>query len=261
MAFTLQDLASELGIDVSTLKPEVATKWNGYLSEADTKYAAATAAQKEADEKLAQLKIENDAINDQIAKFGMTENTVNALRANYAAMEAQLKALKEAGMDVKVPDALPAPAAPDPNEQFRNNVTRGFAQMGEAVKLINRYQQVFSKPLPDDLDALASEASARKMSLMAYAEQKYNFAAEQQRIAAEQQKKHDDEVAAAAIKKYQEEHPVTQGNPEFARGVPSRHPQLVKPREATESKSFANLPMRQKIAQSVARTRAALSTT
>ena len=47
MAFTVEALAAELGIDPATLqaKPDAVKKWNGYLTEADTKYTQATAAQ------------------------------------------------------------------------------------------------------------------------------------------------------------------------------------------------------------------------
>ena len=55
MAFTVDSLAQELGIDPATLagKGDVVAKWNGYLTEADTKYNSATAAQKDAETKLA----------------------------------------------------------------------------------------------------------------------------------------------------------------------------------------------------------------
>ena len=88
MAFTLDVLAQELGIDPATLaaKGDVVAKWNGYLGEADTKYTQATAAQKAAEKALEDVKNEQATIDQNIAAFGMTEANVIALRANNAAM-------------------------------------------------------------------------------------------------------------------------------------------------------------------------------
>jgi hypothetical protein len=259
MAFTLTDLASELGIEVSTLqsKPDVVAKWNGYLSEADTKYTQATNAQKDAETKLEAVKNEQRVIDENIASFGMTEANVAALRANNAAMEASLKALKEQGFDVKIPDAPKAtPQAEfDPNG-FRADVNRTLI---EGFNVNNRYQRLFGKALPDDVDALAREASQARMSFSQYVAQKYNFAGEEKRQQDVATKAHDEQISAAAVKKYQEEHPVTAGNPDLQRGVASRHPQIVRQREAGDHKQFANLPARQKISQSVARSRTALA--
>ena len=163
MAFTLTDLASELGIEVSTLqsKPDVVAKWNGYLSEADTKYTQATNAQKDAETKLEAVKNEQRVIDENIASFGMTEANVAALRANNAAMEASLKALKEQGFDVKIPEAPKAETKTefDPNG-FRADVNRTLI---EGFNVNNRYQRLFGKALPDDVDALAREASRARM--------------------------------------------------------------------------------------------------
>jgi len=96
MAFDLNVFASEFGIDPATLqsKPEAFAKWNGYLSEADTKYTSATQAQKEAQAALDAVKAEQAAIDDKIKSFSLTEAEVDSLRANYAALEAQAKALR-----------------------------------------------------------------------------------------------------------------------------------------------------------------------
>jgi hypothetical protein len=258
MAFTLDALASELGIDPATLtaKADVVAKWNGYLTEADSKYSQATAAQKAAEEQLAAVKREQAAIDERIGSFNVTETEVIQLRANYAALEAQAKALKEQGLNINIPEAPKAPVKAEFNpDAFRQDVN---ASLIVGFNLNNKFQRVFGKPLPDDIDVLAREASARRIPLMDWADQKYGFAAEEKRQSELAAKKHDEEIAAAAVKKYQEEHPATAGNPDLARGVTSRHPQLVKPREAGDFKQFANLSARQKIAASVARTRAAL---
>jgi hypothetical protein len=260
MAFTLNDLASELGIDVATLqsKPDVVAKWNGYLTEADTKYTQATQAQKDAETKLEAVKNEQAVIDQNIAAFGMTEANVAALKANNAAMEASLKALKEQGFDVKIPDAPknePTKTEFDANA-FRNDVN---STMILGFNVNNRYQRLFGQPMPDDIDALAREAAQVRMPFQEYVAKKYDFSGKEKEIQAAATKKHDEEIAAAAVKKYQEEHPVTSGNPDLQRGVASRHPQIIRQREAGDQKQFANLPARQKIAMSVARTRAALA--
>ena len=258
MPLTLQDLASQLGIEVSTLKPEGVTYLNNYVSEAETKLQNATQAQKDAEAKLEAVKNEQAVIDQNIAAFGMTEANVAALKANNAAMEASLKALKEQGFDVKIPEAPKAETKTefDPNG-FRADVNRTLI---EGFNVNNRYQRLFGKALPDDVDALAREASQARMPFSQYVAQKYDFAGEEKRQQDAATKTHDEQIAAAAIKKYQEEHPVTAGNPDLQRGVASRHPQIIRQREGTEHKQFANLPARQKIAQSVARTRAALAT-
>src|SRR5271170_4496492 len=133
MAFSLDVLAQELGIDPTTLsaKGDVVAKWNGYLSEADNKYTTATAAQKDAEAKLSAVENEQRVINEQIAAFGMTEANVAAMRANNAAMEASLKTLKEQGFDVKIPEA-PTVTQPKANEfdpnAFRNDVNTTLVQ-------------------------------------------------------------------------------------------------------------------------------------
>jgi hypothetical protein len=259
MAFDLLAFAQEFGIDPATLqaKPDSFSKWNGYLTEADGKYREATQAQRDADEKLARLKLENDAINEQIAKFGITESEVIALRANNAAMAAQLAQMKKDGLNVTIPDApKPAnqPAEFDP-ARFAQDVN---ATLAAGFNVTNRYLNLTGKALPDPIDVLAREAAQARQPFEQYVAQKYDFAGIEAKARAEQQKKHDEEIAAAAVKKYQEEHPATAGHPELVRGGASRHPQIVKPREATDQKKFANMGAREKIAVSVARTRAAL---
>ena len=161
MSFTLDTLADELGIPRETLasKGDVVAKWNGYLSEADTKYSQATQAQKDALATLEAAKNEQRVIDENIAKFGMTEANIIALRANNAAMEAQLKTLKEQGLDVTIPTAPPVnqPAAFDPNSVPAHDVNT-TSKYG--FKASNEYQRIFGKPIPDDIDVLADEGCA-----------------------------------------------------------------------------------------------------
>ena len=250
MAFTLDVLAL-------AAKGDVVAKWNGYLSEADNKYTSATQAQKDAEAKLAQVKEEQRVIDENIASFGMTESNVIALRANNAAMEATLKELKAQGLDVKIPEA---PVA-DPNKKtdfnpdaFRQDVNNSLIL---GFDMNNRYQRLYGTAMPDDLSVLINEAKQVRKPLTQYVAEKYDFAGRETTLKTEAQAKRDAEITAAAIAKYKEDNPVTQGNPELQRGVASRYPQMPK-REAGDNKNFANMTARQKIAQSVGRTRQAL---
>ena len=251
MAFTLDVLAQELGIDPSTLasKGDVVAKWNGYLTKADTQYHDADKAQKEALATLEQAKREQTAIDEQIQKFGVTETSLAEYKAANAALTAALEEVKKSGFNVNMPN-LPtpkAPAAADPADQWK----QGFKQMGAAMRVQAKYQAIHGKPYPDDPTALVDEAIARHMDVEAYAEQKYNFAAESARVQKEVAAKHDAEIAAAAVKKYQDDNP--QRTPLDQRGVASKHPQIYKPREAADAKKFAKLPAKERIAQSRAR--------
>jgi hypothetical protein len=260
MAFTLDVLAQELGIDPATLtaKGDVVAKWNGYLSEADTKYTSATAAQRDAEAKLVAVQNEQEVIEKSIADFGMTEASIAALRANNAAMEASLKVLKEQGFDVKIPEAPVAPISKtnefDPNA-FRNDVNSTLVQ---GFNVMNRYQRLFGQPMPDDIDALAREAGQARKPFQQYVSEKYDFGGQEKKIQAETLAKQQAEWGAQAVAKYKEENPITAGNPEFARGRSSQHPQVVRERPEA-AKGFANLSTREKIAQSVSRTRQVLN--
>lgn len=261
MAFDLNVLAQELGIDPATLssKPEVVSKWNGYLAEADTKYTQGTAAQRDAEVKLQAIQDENATINAQIEKFGLSDAANSALRANYAAMEAQLKNLKEAGFaDIKLPDSLPtgttstAPAF-DPikfSQDVNQSLVLGF-------DMNNRYQRLYGQPMPDDLSVLLREAQQARKPLTEYVPQKYDFSGQEKKLSDDRAAKHDAEVRAAAVKEYQEKHPVTAGNHELQGGRPSMYSQMPR-RESPDQKGFANLTARQKISMSVGKTRQAL---
>jgi hypothetical protein len=261
MAFDLNVFASEFGIDPATLqsKPEAFAKWNGYLSEADTKYTSATQAQKEAQAALDAVKAEQAAIDDKIKSFSLTEAEVDSLRANYAALEAQAKALKAQGYNLTIPDTpvKHEPAAFDPNK-FQNDVNSTLVQ---GFNVMNRYQRLFGKALPDDLDALAREAGARRMPFTDYVAQKYDFAGEEKRQQEASTKKREDEIRAEAVKKYQEEHPVTAGNPELLRGGESRFPELAKrPAQKSAHENYGGSPA-QRIARSVRRSLEGLAAT
>lgn len=258
--FTLEALATELGIDPATLqaKPDVTAKWNGYLSEADTKYREASQAKTDADAALKRLDDEQKAINEQIEKFGLTEARYDALAANYAAMEAQLKVFKEKGYDVNLPTATPAAPVVDPQKKIETDMRTGFSQMGAAMRVQSRYQAIYGKPFIDDPVKLIDEAIAARMPVEQYAEQKYKFAEETQRQSAAELQRKINEGVEAGVNKYKEEHPITQGNPDLHPGRASRSPYVMKSSDTPDLKKFANLSSREKIAASVGRTVAAL---
>jgi hypothetical protein len=252
MAFTIEALAAELGIEASTLaaKGDVVAKWNGYLGEADGKYRTAN-------ETLAQAQREQTAINDQIAKFGVTEARLGELESANAAYKAALETAKKGGFNIDL-SGIPQPAASvtvDPNKAFQDQMGLGFRQMGKAMKVQARYQAVYGKPFADDPVALVDEAIAHKMDIEAYAEQKYKFTDETNRRAAADLEAKKAEWQAQAVDKYKEEHPEI---PLSQRGMASRHPQVFKPRDAASDKTFRSLPVKERIAQSVARSREAL---
>lgn len=257
---TLAELANELGIDPAVLsaKGDVVTKWNGYLSGADTKYQDATRAQSEAVEKLEQAKREQQVINDQIASFGVTEASVAELRAANAALTAALEEVKKSGFNVDL-SKIPTPRAsdnPDPNKLLQDKMTQGFSLFGQALKVQNTYQEIYGKPFTGDIEALANEAQRNHMSVFDWAAKTYDFVGERSKRQKAAQEAHDADVSAKAVSKYKEDHPEI---PLGQRGVASRHPQIFKPRDAATDKTFRNLPAKERIAQSVARSRAALA--
>src|ERR1700677_577326 len=168
MAFTLNDLANELGIPVETLasKGDVVNKWNGYLSEADTKYQTATRAQKEALETLESAKREQQVIDEQIQKFGVTEARLAELETAVAVRDAAIESVKKSGFKVDMP-TLPTPKATpaaDPAAEWK----QGFRQMGAAMRVQAKYQEIHGKPATFDPIALVDEAIANRMDVEAW---------------------------------------------------------------------------------------------
>jgi hypothetical protein len=260
MAFDLNVFASEFGIDPATLqsKHEAFAKWNGYLSEADTKYTSATQAQKEAQAALDSVKAEQQAIDDKIKSFSMTEAEVDSLRANYAALEAQTKALNSQGYKLTIPDTpvKHEPAAFDPNK-FQNDVNTTLVH---GFNVMNRYQRLYGKALPDDVDALAREAKAHNMHFTDWAAQKYDFSGEEKRQAEKATQADKDAYANQKLKEYQDAHPVTAGNPELLRGGESRFPELAKRPTPQKHENYGGSPA-QRIARSVKRSLEGLAAT
>jgi hypothetical protein len=263
MAFTLDTLAQELGIDPSTLhaKSDVVAKWNGYLSEADTKYSQATAAQRDASESLEQAKRDQSAIDEQITKFGMTEVRVAELESANAAYKSALEKAKESGLNIDLSGIRqPAASTPvDPNKTLQDQLKTGFSQMGAALRAQARYQAVYGKPFTDDPVKLIDEAIAARIPVEQYAEQKYKFGEETEKQSRAALQAKIDEGVQAGVTKYKEEHPVTNGHPGLARGRDSMHSKIFKPRDAQEQSDFRKMSPRERIAASVSRVRQAVA--
>ncbi len=259
MAFDLNVFAQEFGIDPATLqsKPEVFKKWNGYLTEADGKYATATRAQKDAEAALAAVKEEQRTIDERIASFQLTEAEVMKLKANYAALEAQAKTLKAEGLDLNIPDPVKTnePAAFDPNT-FRQDVN---STLVTGFNVMNKYQRIYGKALPDDIDALAREAAAHRMPFADYAAKKYDFAGEEARQATAKTAAREAEIKAQAVKEYQEAHPEVRGNHELMSPGTSRFPELAKRPSPQKHENYGGTPA-QRIARSVKRSIEGLAT-
>jgi hypothetical protein len=241
---SLAEFEKSLGLEAGTLtsKPNAEATFSGYFSEAETKLAEAQRLTTDAQNL-------QRTIDEQIAKFGINESSVIQLQAQLAAVKAAHAELEKNGvkLDLNLPTNLPA--VKDPQEAFRENVVKGFTQIGQAMSVQNRYYQTFGKPMPDDPVALADEAARNGMAYDAYAEKKYGFQAEAKRKAeAEVQARID-----AGIKKYQEEHPSNAGHPELNGGLPSNYPAMPKPREAKDLRQFSGLPAREKIADAMRR--------
>lgn len=250
MAFNLATLAAELGIDPAVLaaKPDVTAKWDGYLGNADARYAEAERLKKDAETLQA-------TIDANIASFGVNEATNIQLQAQVDALTAAAKTLEEKGgikLNLNLPN-IGTPAAKDPAKELTDLMTRGFSQIGATMAVSNRYASLFGKPMPDDPAKFGDEAAQARMSIADYAEKKYGFSAKEKEISDAAQKAHDDAIRTAAVKEYQDKYPSTAGHPELNGGYPSNYPAMPKPMEQKDFKSFSNMSTREKISAMVGR--------
>ncbi len=247
---TLSELETELGLAPGTLtaKPEVATKWNGLLTDGETKLAAAQKA-------LTDAQNLQRVIDENIEKNGLNETNIAQLRASNAAMAAALAEVKKAGFTgITIPEfAVTAPANANPLEELKTLIVKGFTTSSQAMDVANRYFRVFGKAMPDNPTALADEAAKHRLDVATYAEQKYGFAAAEQKLQAEATAKRETEIAERAVAKWKEDNPSTVGNAHLQPGVPSDYPAIPKPREGASVREFAGMTARQKIENSMKR--------
>jgi hypothetical protein len=255
MAFTVAGLAAELGIDPATLasKQDIVARYDGYFSQADTQYAEAKSA-------LDKAARDQQAIDEQIKSFGITEARITELTAANAALKAAMESAKSAGLNIDL-SGIPNPTAPpaaDPIKTLEGRLNSLAANMSAGMKVQTKYYSTFGKPLPVDIDTLIGEATMARMPVEQYAEQKFQFSAE---LAKQQQAQQEADKAkwkAEGAREWQDAHPVTSGHPGLARGRDSQHARVIKPRTSDEQKSFRNMTPRERIANSVSRTREAL---
>jgi hypothetical protein len=252
--FNIETLAADLGLDPKTLKPEVAAKWNGYLSEADKQY-------KEAQKLKADAEALQQVIDQNIAGFGVTEANNIQLQAQVEALKAAQKTLEEkygTKIDLKLPE-VGKPAQADPVKSLESLIVQGFTNINQAQAANNRYLALYGKPMPDDPSALADEAAAHRMSVSQWADQKYGFAKKQKELDEAAFNAKVKAAADAEIAKYKEANPYTAGNPELNGGMPSNHPLMPKPMEIGKQKEFSGMSAREKVAAMVGRAQERLS--
>jgi len=250
---TVDELIAELGIEIPQEKKDVVTKWNGYFTDADNKLSTATKLQKDAEENLRRVQEEQKEIQDHIAEFGASEADLAALRANNAAMAASLEEVKKLGFtNINIPEApKPSGTVKKPNEfdpqGFRQDVN---ATLVTGFDVMNRYQRLYGKALPDDIGQLANEANAARKPFAQYVSEKYDFAGEQKRQQDAAQKAHDEAIAAAAVKKYQEDHPNVRGNPELNSGRESQFSEVKTDKTPKDLREYSNMTDAEKLRRS-----------
>ena len=269
---TIAELEKECGVEPGTFsaKPEVAAKLESYLNAGTAAQTAAEAKLADAQQKLDAAALAQRTIDDQIAQFGLTETklaerdaVIAQLQAAQQGYTAAFAKLKEGGFNlegIQMPQPVATQPPSDPLKDLVSNTSQGFANLQQAMDAGLRYQRIFGKPMPDDISILAQEAASRRLPIAAYAEQKYGFAAEQQK---QQQAELAAKIQAgvdAGIEKYKQDHPPVAGNPLLTPGLPSSFPNLPKPRQAQDLRQFAGLPAKQKIAAALERATAAAST-
>lgn len=253
---SIAELATELGLDVATFKPEAVAKWNGYLTDADAQYKTAKELKEASEGNLRQVQQEQTEINKYIEQYGASETTRAALEANLAAYKAVVENLKTQGINVDVPALTTIPAAGNPTKPTTTFDAKEFSgRMGNLVaqitNLSNKHLALYGKPFPDDVDQLGAKAQAAGKSLYDYAAEKYDFAGEEKRKSEAASKAHDEKIAADAVKKYQDANPNVAGNPFMNGGGDSRSPQILKRHDTKDLREYANLSPREKIARSV----------
>jgi hypothetical protein len=245
---TIAELAQQMNVDITALPQEFVGKLDGFYSEGERLRTDAT-------HNYELAKREREQTNEYISNYAGNTTRVATLEAENAGLRTTLTTLKDKGIEVTIPAAPTGapkePASFDP-KRFRGEM--GY-MLGQAIDASNTYLRLYGKPLPESIESLAEEANARRLKPFEWAAQKYKFADKEGEISAADKKAHDDKVAADAVEKYKTEHPVTTGNPDMQRGRSSRSPALPKPMSGNDIATFANLPAREKVAQSIARSK------
>lgn len=240
-------IASGVAITPGTLtgKADVASKWNGYLTDGETKLTQAQKALQDA-QNLQRV------IDENIASNGLNETNMAQLRASNAAMSAALAEVKKAGFTgITIPDfQVSSPASTNPIDDLKKLIVSGFTTAGQMQNVATRYMRATGQPLPDDPTALADEAAARRLDPAVWADQKYGLTALEHKKQADATATHEASIAAKAVAAYKEANPSTAGNPELNGGGESRHSNIpkVSVSDAKSVRELASMPERQKIA-------------
>jgi hypothetical protein len=256
---TVAEIAKEMGIDAGSLDPKFVAKLDETFTASATQLSTAQQLKQQAEADLQKAQKDREEIDTYIAQFGADQTALAALQANNAAMAASLKTLKEQGFQVDIPEAPKltpknAPEAFDPNK-FRADVGN---VMVDVLNGVNAYQRLYGSACPDDMNVIAREAAQARMSPGQFMAQKYKFADKEKEKTEAARKAEIDTAVKAAVEKDRAERGNLQ-NPDLRPGRDSRHSVIMKPREAGDLRKFSNLTAREKISQSVARTRQAIA--
>ena len=82
----------------------------------------------------------------------------------------------------------------------------GFRAVSNTQWVLAEYMRLHNGAVPpDDIEALANEATVQRMPLRQYVEKKYDFQAKRDKIKADDQKKHDDAIVQATTDKVTKE--------------------------------------------------------
>jgi len=263
MPLTVAQIAAELGIDQATLasKAEIISRYDSQISGWEKSASEAQTTLQEAQKLKAQAETLQATIDQNIANFGINESTTIQLQAHLEAVKAAAKTLEEKGgvkLDLNLPTIGAKPVV-DPMDNLKGLIVQGFTNINQTQEVNNRYLSLFGKPMPDSPSALADEAAQRRMSVTAWADQKYGLSTKQQEVQQAATAAHEKQIREDAVKEYREKNPSLAGNPDLNGGFPSNYPQVPQPRDGKTVREFAGMSTREKIQNAMSRAKEAVA--
>jgi hypothetical protein len=203
---SVEEVLRETGLSeeqIKALDPKVTTGFTTILSSASQAQEAAELAKR----------AQSEQYDSQIAPaLDSWANDKANLEATVAFYKTQAENAKAGGfLPAEAPNAPPAgtPGRAAATGQFvagKNEVpgspqymTRqeGFAAVSNTQWVLAEFMRLNNGAVPpDDIETIANEAVAQRMSLRDYASKKYEFPAKREAIKAAEQKKHDDAIRA-----------------------------------------------------------------